>query len=268
MVLINAPVRDMHWRNRSPFDRAQDERGLLWGAVTIHALRVVMHWRNRSPFERLRVNGIVGGLKAWGICLQVALLLFLRPAEALPLQDYRHDTALAREAHAIATEAAHDYLFEGRRPEKSLKVRDRRLTVPGGVFVTITRDGKTRGCWGTVHPQRATLAEEIAVASVKALRYDYRHQPIARSEWPALRFYVSLVGPMVPVASAAEISPLRDGLFVTARGRGGVLLPGEARTARYQVAECRKKAGLKPREPALMYRFATVVFGPESEKQL
>lgn len=227
----------------------------------------VMHRKNRSPFVRLWVNGMVVDLMGVGFLLLAVLLLFVRPAVALPLEDYRHDRALAREAHAIAVDAAHDYLFEGRRPEKRLKVSDRRLKVPGGVFVTITRDGKTRGCWGTVHPQRATLAEEIAVAAVKVLRYDYRHQPIGRSEWSDLRFYVSLVGPMVPVASAAELSPLRDGLFVTARGRGGVLLPGEARTARYQEAECRKKAGLKPREPALMYRFATVVFGPESAPQ-
>lgn len=200
--------------------------------------------------------------------LVLALACFVTLAQAaiaLPLEAYQHDRMLAKEAHSIAMRAAHDYLFQGRKPTPGRLVNDRKLEVPGGVFVTITRDGKTRGCWGTVEPQRATLAEEIAVAAVKALRYDYRHPPVARSEWPKLRFYVSLVGPMKPVASAAELSPLRDGLFVTARGRGGVLLPGEAKTARHQVAECRKKAGLRKREPALMYRFSTVVFGPESE---
>lgn len=195
----------------------------------------------------------------------LSLLALAQGAFALPLEAYRHDRMLAKEAHSLAMRAAHDYLFRGQRPSKDRLLHDRLLKVPGGVFVTITRNGKTRGCWGAVHPQHATLAEEIAAASVKALRYDYRHRPIARSEWPELRFYVSLVGPMTPVASAAELSPLRQGLFVTARGRGGVLLPGEARTVRYQLAECRKKAGLGPREPALMYRFATVVFGPESE---
>lgn len=199
------------------------------------------------------------------IVTMLALLMLSQAVGALPLDDYRHDRMLAKEAHSIAMRAARDFLFENRKPAKDRLVHDRRLRVPGGVFVTITRDGKTRGCWGTVHPQRATLAEEIAVAAVKALRYDYRHPPISRSEWSELSLYVSLVGPLQPVASAAELSALRDGLFVTARGRGGVLLPGEAKTARFQIAECRKKAGLRPREPVLMYRFSTLVFGPESE---
>ncbi|MNL40857.1 hypothetical protein D3C87_1632350 [compost metagenome] len=103
------------------------------------------------------------------------------------------------------------------------------------------------------------------MAAVKALRYDYRHPPISRHEWERLDMFVSLVGPLMPVAQPGGLSPMREGLFVTARGRGAILLPGEAKSVRYQVAECRRKAGLKPHEPILMFRFPTVVYGPESE---
>jgi len=185
------------------------------------------------------------------------------PASALPLHPYQNDRSLAREAHAIAVEAAKAYLFEGKKPTDLPPDLDKRLKVPGGAFVTIAIDGKTRGCWGTVHPQRPMLAQEIAAAAVKALRVDYRHRPISRDEWPELDFYVSLVGPLEPVRDAASIRPKYDGLFVTSGSRGGVLLPGEAKTARWQVAECRRKAGLKPGEPAVMFRFPTVVYGPE-----
>lgn len=189
--------------------------------------------------------------------------LWQSPAAALPLHAYQHDRELAREAHAIAVQAAKAYLFEGKKPKGFPSDLDRRLSIPGGAFVTIAIDGKTRGCWGTVHPQRPTLAEEIAAAAVKALRVDYRHAPIARHEWPELDFYVSLVGPLEPVGNPAAIRPKYDGLFVTSGSRGGVLLPGEAKTARWQVAECRRKAGLRPGEPAVMFRFPTVVYGPE-----
>ncbi len=185
------------------------------------------------------------------------------PASALPLHAYQQDRDLAREAHAIAVQAAKAYLFEGKKPKGQPAGIDRRLKVPGGAFVTITLDGKTRGCWGTVHPQRPFLAQEIAVAAVKALTVDTRHRPISRHEWPKLEFYVSLVGPLEPVSNAASIRPKYDGLFVTSGSRGGVLLPGEAKTARWQVAECRRKAGLKPDEPAMLFRFPTVVYGPE-----
>lgn len=184
-------------------------------------------------------------------------------ASALPLHAYRNDRNLAREAHGLAIEAARAYLFEGKRPSSAPASVDRRLKVPGGAFVTITRDGQTRGCWGTVHPQRPTLAQEIAAAAVKALRVDTRHAPIAAHEWPHLAFHVSLVGPLEAVSDPATIRPGVDGLFVTSGSRGGVLLPGEARTARWQVAEARRKAGLKPGEPAMLFRFPTAVYGPE-----
>lgn len=186
------------------------------------------------------------------------------PAEAVPLHDYRHDRDLAREAHAIAVQAARDFLFEGRKPQDpSAGSLDSRLKVPGGAFVTIVLDGQTRGCWGTLHPQRPMLAQEIAAAAVAALRIDYRHRPIARHEWPELEFYVSLVGPLEPIDSIGAVRPKYDGLFVTNGRRGGVLLPGEAKTARWQLAEARRKAGLRPGEPAAMFRFPTVVYGPE-----
>jgi AMMECR1 domain-containing protein len=196
-----------------------------------------------------------------GVMLLTGLFQF--PALALPLHAYQHDRGLAREAHAIAVQAARAYLFEGKKPQDLPPGLDKRLKIPGGAFVTISLDGETRGCWGTVHPQRPQLAQEIAVAATKALRVDYRHRPITREEWPRLAFYVSLVGPLQPVSDPASLRPKVDGLFVTSGSRGGVLLPGEAKTARWQVAECRRKAGLKAREPAMLFRFPTVVYGPE-----
>ncbi|MBO9539793.1 AMMECR1 family protein [bacterium] len=196
----------------------------------------------------------------------VALVLgFSGAAEAVPLEPYRHDPALAREVRAIAKAAVRAYLKDGTVPTGVPPGVDKRLLVAGGAFVTYARSGKTRGCWGTVYPQEPTLAEAIGVAAVKALRYDYRHAAINASEWEGLDLFVSLVGPLTSVAQPAALSPMREGLMVTARGRGAVLLPGEARTARYQLAECRRKAGLEPHEPVLMFRFSTVVYGPESE---
>lgn len=136
------------------------------------------------------------------------------------------------------------------------------LQAPAGVFVTLSIDGYTRGCWGTVHPTQATLAQEIAVNAVKALSHDYRQRPIGRREVSGLVAHVSVMGPLSPVESVAALQPRRFGLLVSAPGKGGVLLPGEARTASWQVATCRRKARLGPRERASMYRFETAVVGP------
>ncbi|HEY9900534.1 MAG TPA: AMMECR1 domain-containing protein [Pantanalinema sp.] len=198
-------------------------------------------------------------------CALGLVLCLASAATALPLEAYRHDRALAREVRAIAHAAVRVYLKDGALPGAAPRGVDRRLLVPGGAFVTYARSGATRGCWGTVYPQQPTLYEAIGVAAVKALRFDYRHAPISRHEWERLDMFVSLVGPLTPASHPAELFPMREGLFVTARGRGAILLPGEARSARHQIAECRRKAGLKPHEPLLMFRFPTVVYGPESE---
>lgn len=190
--------------------------------------------------------------------LALWLALVATPAAAVPLEPYRHDRALALQVQRLALDAAEATLF--RRPTPPLPAVDPRLRLPGAVFVTITRAGRTRGCWGSISPRTASLASEIRWATVQALRADHRHRPIARGEWPDLAFYVSLVGPLAPLTGA--IAPARDGLYVTGPRGGGVMLPGEARTARYQLAACRRKAGLRPGEAGQLQRFPTLVFGP------
>jgi AMMECR1 domain-containing protein len=196
----------------------------------------------------------------------VLSILMTSPGLALPLEPFRNDHALARQAHRLASTTAETYLAFGTIPTLVPSRLDRRLRAAGGAFVTLVSEGRVRGCWGSVHPQTPSLAQEIQQATVRALREDYRHHPVTRREWPDLQIYVSLVGPLEPLEGPADLSPKRDGLFVTTGGKGGVLLPGEGRTSTWMVAECRRKASLGPREPASMFRFPTLVFGPESEK--
>jgi AMMECR1 domain-containing protein len=136
------------------------------------------------------------------------------------------------------------------------------LRRPAGVFVTISRRGVTRGCWGTVTPRGLDAAHELATNAVKALSLDYRQRPIQPSELPDLVAHVSLIGDLMPVSAPEEVQPRRFGLLVAGPGKGGVLLPGEAATARWAIETCRRKAGLRPKERASMYQFETVVVGP------
>ena len=136
------------------------------------------------------------------------------------------------------------------------------LDRPAGVFVTLSRNGVTRGCWGTVRLRAASAAAEVVANAVKALSHDYRQRPIQPRELDGLVAHVSLIGELSPAFSAAELQPRRLGLLVAGAGKGGVLLPGEAATARWQIETCRRKAGLRPRERASMYTFETAVVGP------
>lgn len=129
---------------------------------------------------------------------------------------------------------------------------------PFGVFVTAVRDRKVRGCFGRMDPGGSSLAEMVVEAAHGAARLDVRNRPIAPGELRAVNLIVSLVGPAEPVESIAAVDPWTMGLLVRADTRSAVLLPGEARTARWQLAESRRKAGIAPSEPVQMFRFPTL----------
>lgn len=195
--------------------------------------------------------------------LLVGLLLlaaFADPARAADLA--RYESPAVKSAIAKLTREAILAHVAGRRyAPPAVPALLRR---PGGVFVTISADGVTRGCWGTVHPQEGSLAKEIVTSAIKALSHDYRQRPIHPRELPHLVAHVSILGPLLPLGAIHHLQPRRHGLLVTAPGKGGLLLPGEALTAQWALAACRKKAGLKPQERASLYRFDTAVIGPVS----
>ena len=190
------------------------------------------------------------------------LLLFALTAPARAADLARYQAPEVEQAIATLTREAILAHVAGRA--YAPKALPQTLRQPGGVFVTISREGVTRGCWGTVHPQEASLGREIAVSAVKALSHDYRQRPIRPEELPTLVAHVSILGPLVPLNTIQALQPRRHGLLVTAPGKGGLLLPGEALTASWALATCRKKAGLKAHERASMYRFDTAVVGPVS----
>ncbi|HEY9766058.1 MAG TPA: AMMECR1 domain-containing protein [Chroococcales cyanobacterium] len=168
---------------------------------------------------------------------------------------------LQGEIQAIALNSARSALL-GKKTASFATNPHPSLARAGGVFVTITEGGKTRGCWGSVEPQTKNLATEIALDTRKALFDDYRFRPVNPAELKKLRFYVSLVQALEPIEDWRSLRPMQEGLLVSSGGRGGVLLPGEARTSIWQVNECRRKAGIMPGKPVRMFKFKTTVYGP------
>lgn len=129
-----------------------------------------------------------------------------------------------------------------------------------GVFVTLVEDGRVRGCMGALEPVERDAAADIVRAAALAATEDRRYPALRPSELGRVVPVVSIVGPRRRVRSLSQLDPMRLGLFVEGNGRGGVLLPGEARSPGYQEAGCRAKAGLDPGAPVAMYVFPTVVF--------
>ena len=131
---------------------------------------------------------------------------------------------------------------------------------PAGVFVTLSSHGKTRACWGSIYPQHESIAKSTVYATLGALTKEYRFPPIKAREWQKLHTQVTVIKEVEPISSFREVNPLRDGLIVRSGGKSGVLLPGEAVDAHYQLVACKLKAGIKPKEPCQLYRLRTEIY--------
>lgn len=131
---------------------------------------------------------------------------------------------------------------------------------PQGVFVTLSKNGKPRACWGSVFPEYPNVVEATVYATLGALSKDYRYKPITRFEWMSLKPQVTVVRGLDPLGTIRNQNPLKDGLFVRSGNKTAVLLPGEATDSTYQLVQCKLKAGIKPGESCQLYRIRADVY--------
>ncbi len=129
-----------------------------------------------------------------------------------------------------------------------------------GAFVSIHKQGRLRGCIGTIAPTRASLAEEIVQNAISAASRDPRFEPIRADELPWLEISVDVLGAPEDIASEAELDVKRYGVIVSRGHRRGLLLPdleGVDTVAR-QVQIARQKAGIGPNEKVDLQRFEVI----------
>ncbi|MBM6774510.1 AmmeMemoRadiSam system protein A [Olsenella profusa] len=116
-----------------------------------------------------------------------------------------------------------------------------------GAFVSLKKDGRLRGCIGTIAPTRASLAEEIVANAVSAGCHDPRFSPVTADELDELVYDVDVLGAPEPVADRSQLDPARYGVIVsTPDGRRGLLLPAldGVDTADEQLRIAARKGGI------------------------
>ncbi len=129
-----------------------------------------------------------------------------------------------------------------------------------GAFVSIHKQGRLRGCIGTIAPTRDSLAEEIIHNAVSAAARDPRFDPIRADELKWLEISVDVLGEPEDIASEDQLDVKRYGVIVSRGHRRGLLLPDleGVDTVRRQVEIARQKAGIGPGEPVSLQRFEVV----------
>jgi AmmeMemoRadiSam system protein A len=137
-----------------------------------------------------------------------------------------------------------------------------------GVFVTLKRAGRLRGCMGRVEPD-GPLSEVLPAIAVLAATGDPRFAAVLPNELAGLHIDISLLSTPIVIAGPDEIEIGRHGLMVAARGQRGLLLPQVPSeygwTACEFLAQTCIKAGLRAdawqHAGARLYTFETEIFG-------
>ncbi|MGE5614653.1 MAG: AmmeMemoRadiSam system protein A [Bacillota bacterium] len=129
-----------------------------------------------------------------------------------------------------------------------------------GVFVSIKKSGRLRGCIGTIFPTRKNIAEEIIYNAISAGTEDPRFNPVEESELDSLEYSVDVLGKPEAIRSMDELDVRRYGVIVRSGMRSGLLLPDleGVDTPGEQVSIALRKAGIRPNEKFTMERFEVI----------
>lgn len=102
------------------------------------------------------------------------------------------------------------------------------LEEPGATFVTLTLDGRLRGCIGSLEAQRP-LVDDVRHNAVAAAFRDPRFMPLSKTEFADTVIEVSVLSTPEPLSFGSEA----DALSQLHRGSDGVILEYNGHRATY-----------------------------------
>ncbi len=126
-----------------------------------------------------------------------------------------------------------------------------------GVFVTLKKNGRLRGCIGTISPTRESLEIEIIQNAISAGTEDPRFPRVREDELDELVYSVDVLEEAEEISSIEELDIDRYGVIVSSGHRRGLLLPNldGISSVQEQVEIALNKAGISPNERYKMERF-------------
>lgn len=217
----------------------------------------------RVRSERLSYEGPFGvgyGICAYEVCGSDDRRHFLEAYQERTSARQRRQREQEDAFVRLAREAIRQYVTTkevmrcpGMIPEEMMKRR-------AGVFVSLKKDGRLRGCIGTIQAVQSSIAEEIIQNAVSACSRDSRFDPVMPEELEQLSISVDVLGDTERINSPKELDVKRYGVVVTNGYRRGLLLPNleGVDTVDEQIAIARQKAGIGEKEEVELERFEVV----------
>lgn len=150
---------------------------------------------------------------------------------------------------------------------ENLIVREEKISVPAGtsaelterragVFVSIYRNGRLRGCVGSIDPT-GNIAEEIIRSAQCAATRDTRFMPVQPNELDELRYCVDILSQPEEISGEEALDAEKYGVIISRGFKKGLLLPKleGIDTVEQQMAAVREKAGIGAKDRVKMQRF-------------
>ncbi|MBI5242234.1 MAG: AmmeMemoRadiSam system protein B [Elusimicrobia bacterium] len=160
--------------------------------------------------------------------------------------------------------------LEGKDIEQALDA-DPALNLPSAAFVTLTEDGRLRGCIGTTEAQM-TLKDSVAYGAYSAAFKDTRFRPVTKEELAKIHIEISMLSPSRPVKSHERIVPVKNGVILSQGARSGLFLPQVweqlPKKEDFLAELCSQKAGLPTdcwKDPKTEFRVFTVAAFEEGQ---
>jgi len=160
----------------------------------------------------------------------------------------------------LARQSLEYYVKENKRLKRPEGLLPELLDIQAGVFVSLKKDGRLRGCVGTISPTTESIADEIIQNAVSAAVQDTRFEPVQEEELPWLVYDVDVLSESEPIKTIKELDIKRYGVIVLYKGKRGLLLPNleGVDTPEQQVSIALQKANISPDKNYTMERFEVV----------
>ena len=160
----------------------------------------------------------------------------------------------------LARKTIEEYVSTGRKIQVPKGLPAEMYHSRAGTFVSVKKEGRLRGCIGTIQAVHGSVAEEIIENAVSAAARDPSFSPIEPEELGRLAISVDVLGSTEKIDSKEELDVKRYGVIVTKGFRRGLLLPNleGVDTVDEQIAIAKQKAGIREDEDAALERFEVV----------
>ena len=146
----------------------------------------------------------------------------------------------------LARQAIEEYVRTGQKIQVTEGIPRQMCDYRAGVFVSIKKEGRLRGCIGTIQAVWQSIAEEIIENAISAASRDPRFLPVKTEELDWLTVSVDVLGDTEKIDSPDKLDVRRYGVVVTKGYKRGLLLPNleGVDTVEEQIAIAKQKAGI------------------------